>query len=376
MKRKKLMAFMTAMAVMATAFPANAFAEPAAGTQEITEADLDENNKKDVAIPVEYTVGATFTVKLPSSITLSNTSGSWGYSGKVGVKGDIDSGKVVKVTPAESITMYDVTNRPTDDVPAGAEDQAYDHKDAKDATVAQTKQQWGMTELTADTYSDTDLTLTAGTMQSGKWRGTLPVEIEYGAPAGQNTPSTGTVTLTEGETYTLGGYEWIAAENKEGYTVLQSTGVTAGAWPGCEMAQFGNGSKYASNIDGQDISGYDDKTTALYNSIKSAEYSGADYGTGLYLVSNAMAGTTTSGRQGSGNYWTALKTAAANKSSFGAEYGHSWLGTVDGSGSAWYVSSYGNVYYGSNQVYSSVVAPAFNLDPSKVTLNGNAITVK
>lgn len=369
MNRRKFAVYLMTGAMLTTSMPVTAFAEPAAGTQEFTEADLDENNKKDVPIPVEYTVGATFTVKLPSAITLSNTDGSWGYSGTVGVKGDIDSGKAVRVTPAESITMYYVTNRPTDDVPAGAEDQAYDHKDAKDATVAQTKQQWGMTELSADTYSDTDLTLTAGAMQSGQWRGTLPVEIQYGAPEAE------AVTLTEGETYTLGGYEWVAAENKNGYTVLQSTGVTAGVWPGYKMAQFGNGSQYASNIDGQDISGYDDKTTTLYNSIKSAEYSGADYGTGLYLISNAMAGTTTYGL-GSGNYWTALATAAGNRSSFGASGSDSWLGTVYGSYYAWNVYSDGYVDYYNCQDYSFVVAPAFNLDPSKVTLSGNTITVK
>ncbi|MGN0415954.1 MAG: hypothetical protein ACI4FX_10765 [Agathobacter sp.] len=371
MNKKKFMAFMMAAAVMATALPANTFAESVGGgTKVLTEADLDENNQKDVSIPVEYTVGATFTVKLPSAITLSNTDGSWGYSGTVGVKGDIDSGKAVKVTPAESITMYDVTNRPTDDVPAGADDQAYSHKDAKDAMVAQTKQQWGMTELNTDTYSDTDLTLAAGELQSGKWKGTLPVEIRYEAPAAE------AVTLTEGETYTLGGYSWVAAENKNGYTVLQSTGVTAGYWPGYTMAKWGNGSSYGSNIDGQDISGYDDKTTDLYNSIKSAEYAGADYGTGLYLVSNAMAGTTTYGSQGSGNYWAALKTAAENYSSFGDSYSNSWLGTVGGSDYAWFVDSDGNVYYDVYQNNSFVVAPAFNLDTSKVTLEGNAITVK
>ena len=94
------------------------------------------------------------------------------------------------------------------------------------------------------------------------------------------------------------------------------------------MAKFGNGSPYANNIDGQDISGYDDKTTALYNSIKSAEYAGADYGTGLYLVSNAMTGTTTDGTIGSGNYWTALKTAAANFDSFGASSSVSWASSA------------------------------------------------
>ena len=55
--------------------------------------------------------------------------------------------------------------------------------------VAQEKQSWGQTELTAGNYSDTSLTLTAGAMQSGVWRGTLPVNIEYAqAAAGGVTP--------------------------------------------------------------------------------------------------------------------------------------------------------------------------------------------
>lgn len=367
MHRKKLMAFMLIAATAVTAMPVGAFAETVTGDiREITEADLDSNNQKDISIPVEYTVGASFTVKLPSAITLSNTDGSWGYSGTVGVKGDIDSGKAVKVTPAESITMYDVTNRPTDDVPAGAEDQAYDHKDAKNATVAQAKKQWAMTELSADTYSDTALTLNAGAMQSGKWRGTLPVEIEYGVPVAE------AVTLTEGETYTLGGYEWVAAEVNDGYVTLQSKGVTGGYWPGRTMAKFGNGSNYASNIDGQDISGYDDKTTNLYNSIKSAEYAGASYGTGLYLISKDMAQPSYAG----GNYHSALKTAAGNCRSLGVSFNCAWFGTVNGSNKAWFVNSDGIFGNYGDQGYSCVLAPAFNLDTSKVTLEGNALTVK
>ena len=183
MHRKKLLAFMLTAATAVTAMPVGAFAEGAipagGGIQEIESSSL-ADNRKDISIPVEYTVGATFTVKLPSAITLSNTDGSWDYSGTVGVKGDIDSGKSVKVKPSRSVTMYDVTNRPTEDVPSGAEDQAYDHKDAKNATVAQAKKQWAMTELSADTYSDTALTLSAGAMQSGKWKGLLNVDISYG----------------------------------------------------------------------------------------------------------------------------------------------------------------------------------------------------
>ena len=181
--------------------------------------------------------------------------------------------------------------------------------------------------------------------------------------------------LIAGNIYTLGGYSWVAAEVNESYAVLQSTGVTAGAWPGKSMAKFGNGSYYTKSIDGQDISGYDAKTAILYESIKSAEYAGTSYGTGLYLISNAKSNQTTAGNQGSGNYWTALKTAASNYSSFGASGTNSWLGTVYGSGNAWFVGSNGNVNCNHGQSDSFVLAPAFTLDTSKVVLNGNALTV-
>ncbi|MGN0414861.1 MAG: hypothetical protein ACI4FX_05165 [Agathobacter sp.] len=337
------------------------------GTKVLTEAELDEDDKAETSVPIEYTVGAAFTVKLPTSITLEKGESGYSYSGTVGVKGDIDAGKVVRVTPDPSITMYDVTNRPTEDVPSGEDDQNYAHKTAKAVEGALGKKYWAQTEMSADEFSDAVLTYGADTMQSGIWKGKLGVSISY---------ENDRVELVAGQTYTLGGYSWVAAEVKNNYAVLQSTGVTAGYWPGYTMAQFGNGSFYASYIDGQDISGYDDKTTTLYNSIQSAEYSGADYGTGLYLVSNAMAGTTESGEKGSGNYWTALKTAAVNKSSFGASHSYSWLGTVYSSTGAQAVDSHGGVCNHAYQDVLFVVAPAFNLDTSKVTLEGNALTVK
>lgn len=189
MKRRKLAALMIAAAVMATALPTSTFATPDNGddTKEIA---LDENSQANVSIPAGCTVGAIFTVKLPSSIELSNTDGSWGYTGTVGVKGDIEAGKQVNVTPDATITVYDVTCRPTSDVPASADDQNYAHKDAKELTVVQEKQSWAQTELASDTYSDTSLTLTAGTQQSGVWRGTLNVNIDYAqaASAGGVTP--------------------------------------------------------------------------------------------------------------------------------------------------------------------------------------------
>lgn len=362
MNKKRLKTSILSLVLATMILPANALA----ATTEINKSDLVDNQTTN-NIPVECTIEANFTVKLPSAIQLTKSDDSFKFDGKVGVKGDFDAGRTVDVIPDDTVTLYDTTSRPTDDVPENVDDQAYAHKDAKVVSVTQNKTSWAHTDCNPDTYTETDLTLSVDSLTSGKWRGILNVSIEYTEPP---------VTLTEGEIYSFGGYNWVAAENKNGYTVLQSTGVTAGEWPGRSMAKFGNGSLYASSIDGQDISGYDDKTTALYNSIKSAEYAGADYGTGLYLVSNAMAGTTTDGTMGSGNYNLALRTAAGNFSSFGASGNNSWLGTVGSDSYAWYVNSDGNVFSYDSKDYSYVVAPAFNLDPSKVTLNGYALTVK
>lgn len=184
------------------------------------------------------------------------------------------------------------------------------------------------------------------------------------------------IVLKEGEIYTLGGYSWICAELKENYAVMQSTGVTAGTWPGYEMSKFGDGDFYANSINGVDISRYNMKTMNLYNSIKSAEYTGAEYRKGLFLVSNKKVRAITAGSQGSGNYWTALKLAAANYGSFGAHYGASWLGTAFGKSNAWYINTYGECYHGYSQNHQFIIAPAFNLDTSKITLNGTEISIK
>ena len=183
--------------------------------------------------------------------------------------------------------------------------------------------------------------------------------------------------LFVGNTYKFGGYNWIVAEKSgvSGYAVLQSTGVTGGAWPGYAMSKFGNNNYYSSNIDGQDISDYNQKTKDLYAAIKAAEYTSAPYGKGLFLVSNSKAGTTSNGSQGSGHYWTALKTAAANYSSFGATNLAAWLGTVYGSSNARFVNSNGYVYYGYSQNDSLVVAPAFNLDTCLIKVDGNEIVL-
>lgn len=179
-----------------------------------------------------------------------------------------------------------------------------------------------------------------------------------------------------GKTYQFAGYKWTACEliNKGKTLVIQSHGVTHGKWPGFKMEKFGNGNYYADSIDGQDISAYDNKMQALYDAIEDVEDTSASYGKGLYLISEEEVGFTELGHPGSGNYWQALKAAAENARSFWAAY-CAWLGTVDDS-SAWCIHLNGNVYCGSNQTNGFVVAPAFNLDLSKVEIVGDEIVIR
>ena len=182
-----------------------------------------------------------------------------------------------------------------------------------------------------------------------------------------------------GKTYKFAGYKWTVCElvNDCRTAVLQSHGVTHGKWPGFEMEKFGNGDYYADSIDGQDISSYDDMMQALYDAIKDAEDTSTSYGKGLFLISKEKAGFTEWGKSGSGNYWQTLKEATENAPLFGAAYSSTWLGTAYGGTYAWYVNRGGGVYYGNSQDYNDfVVAPAFNLDLSKVEIVGDEIIKK
>ena len=186
-------------------------------------------------------------------------------------------------------------------------------------------------------------------------------------------------TVELGKTYQFAGYKWTACEliNKGKTLVIQSHGVTHGKWPGLKMEKFGNGNYYADSIDGQDISAYDNKMQALYDAIEDVEDTSASYGKGLYLISEEKVGFTEWGQPGSGSYWQTLKTTAIKIKNFSLfRFPDAWLGTVGGSTSAWCVYSNGNVYGGGNQSNDFVVAPAFNLDLSKVEVVGDEIIIK
>lgn len=195
----------------------------------------------------------------------------------------------------------------------------------------------------------------------------------------KNQPSESENSAVELEkTYRLAGYNWTVCELVNGgrTAVIQSHGVTSGAWLGYKMPQFGNGEYYKTDIDGQDISNYDNKTQTLYDTIKDVEDKSAPYGKGLYLVSKEKVGFTEEDEPGSGNYWQALKATAENARSLGCPCSYAWLGTVYGSDNAWCVSSNGCVCNGHYQGYNFVVAPAFNLDLSKVEVVGDEIIIK
>lgn len=192
-----------------------------------------------------------------------------------------------------------------------------------------------------------------------------------------------------GKTYKFAGYDWTVCElvNDGRTAVLQSHGVTHGAWPGYVMPKFGGNADtfYTADIAGEDISAYDDKMQALYDAIKDMEDKSAAYGRGLYLMSKEKVGFTKWGDHSSGYYWTALKKAAENARSFGdasvnpfgSARGGAWFSAVFGSYYAWFVYSVGDVFGNYNQDSGNcVVAPAFNLDLSKVEIAGDEIIKK
>lgn len=186
------------------------------------------------------------------------------------------------------------------------------------------------------------------------------------------------INLKLGKTYKFAEYKWTICEvdNKHHTAVIQSHGVTHGAWPGFVMPQFGNGSYYADSIDGQDISSYDDKMKELYNAIKDVEDKSATYGKGLYLISKEKLDFFKCGNFCSENYCQALKAAAENSSSFGSASNFAWLGTVSDSRFAWYAYADGSIYYNYLQFEDFAVAPAFNLDLTKVEIKGDEIIKK
>lgn len=183
-----------------------------------------------------------------------------------------------------------------------------------------------------------------------------------------------------GKEYQFAGYYWTVCElDEERYTaVIQSHGVTTGPWPGFKMSQFGNGHYYGSDIDGQDISSYDDKTQKLYDAIKDVEDMSATYGKGLYLVSaeKVQLPTTIYGASGAGYYCDAIVSAGSQGNPNGTHC-NTWLGTLGNKeNTAWFVNCFANGYITFQDDVIKTIAPAFNLDLSKVEIVGDEIIKK
>ena len=170
-----------------------------------------------------------------------------------------------------------------------------------------------------------------------------------------------------GKEYNFAGYRWVPVkfiDEEKQIVVMQSLGVTVGPWPGYSMLQFGNGYYCSQNISSKDISDYDNKTRALMEQIRPIVSGDA----GLYLPSYDNIKTNSVWRN-------ALAKAAANYRSFGASYDCAWTGTYYGSYGAWIVDSYGGTTYG-NQYGSYVVPAAFDLNLSKIEIEGDEIVIK
>lgn len=183
-----------------------------------------------------------------------------------------------------------------------------------------------------------------------------------------------------GKTYDFMGYNWTACEliNNGKTLVIQSHGVTTGPWPGFKMSQFGNGHYYGSDIDGQDISSYDDKTQKLYDAIKDVEDMSATYGKGLYLVSaeKVQLPTIIYGASGAGYYCDAIVSAGSQGNPNGTHC-NAWLGTLGNKeNTAWFVNCFANGYITLQDDVIKTIATTFNLDLSKVEIAGDEIIKK
>ncbi len=109
-------------------------------------------------------------------------------------------------------------------------------------------------------------------------------------------------TLKLGKTYKFAGYNWMVCEvdNDRHAVVIQSRGVTYGPWPGFKMAKFGGeiNTSFATDIDGEDISTYDDKMQKLYNAIKYAEDKKTPVRSGLPTTMRGLVPSTVAAARG------------------------------------------------------------------------------
>lgn len=162
------------------------------------------------------------------------------------------------------------------------------------------------------------------------------------------------IVLDRGQIYQMAGYDWICLSKiKNGY-ILLNTGIEEGPYPG----------QNETDSSGLDISNYSEKASKLYSQIKIAEYNDANYGKGLYLISEEIINTKS-------EYQKAFKKCKSN-SWVGCE---SWFDDYDNR----YIACYFDKVNGQIEqwdVYGPFnIALAFNLDASKVHLEGTEIII-
>lgn len=178
--------------------------------------------------------------------------------------------------------------------------------------------------------------------------------------------------ITIGKEYLFAGYKWIPVvlDEKENMVVMQSLGITVGSWPGFSMHQFGNHNYYGKELAGQDISDYDDKTRNLYEKIRLVE---AEFplGKGLYLPREDIMIC---------NWEQAMIVVvdSDNPIAYEADDNIAWLSKPNGS-YAWYFRAnegVGSISDSRSQECEYIIAPAFNLDLSKVKIENDEIFIK
>lgn len=185
-----------------------------------------------------------------------------------------------------------------------------------------------------------------------------------------------------GKEYNFAGYRWVPVHiNKENQVaVMQSLGVTAGPWPGFSMEKYGNGKIYKHDIFGEDISEYNKDTKKLMDQIRPVAVNTV-IGRGLYLASYLASLKYIDSVKDIRNnsVWEdAIIKAAANYRSFGTSGGYAWIGTYYGNYGnygAWIVDLDGKTT-GGYQGVPCVVPAAFNLDLSKIEIEGDEIVIK
>ena len=202
--------------------------------------------------------------------------------------------------------------------------------------------------------------------------------------------SSSNLELEEGIIYTFGEYQWQCVEKiKNGLYILQSQGMTSGSWPGYKLASgynnlfdfYGIDQYYDKDISYINIANYDNITQEWYNTYKNAEIMGGLDENGVYNLSNPKNGLylipTIQNNNEKNTYYEPIMRAVTYYQNFGASEQQTWFGTI-------YYDQYIDTLtlrgFGSCLMSNTnlVLAPAFNLDISKVNINhsNNVITLK